>query len=67
MRQLDIMDAGVQALQYDHDGYSKVADFFPWTASKLTDKLLSSIWDILLYQEFCADINYQYMTLLELR
>lgn len=56
----------MQALQYEADGYEKVSDFFSWTQEKLTDPLLIQIWDILLYQEFYADVHYQYMTLLEL-
>lgn len=66
VRQLDIMDAGVQALQYKANGYEKVSDFFAWTANKLTDPLLCKIWDILCYSEFEADIFEQYFLLLEL-
>ncbi len=66
VRQLDIMDAWVQALSYSEQGISEdVSDFFPWIDKKLTDPFLRSIWDILLYGEFSGNINYQYMVLLE--
>ena len=67
VRQLDIMDAGVQALQYHADGYERVSDFFSWTDGKLSDPLLRKIWDILCYGEFEADIFEQYFLLLKLR
>ena len=50
VRQLDILDPGVQALQYK-SAYPKEADFIPWVNSKLQDPFLRLVWQRLQQEE----------------
>ncbi len=54
VKQLDKLDAGVQALRYEKLGYHQVADFFPYSRRHLTDPLLISIFNILLEKKISA-------------
>lgn len=67
LRQLDKLDAAVQALDYEKAGYGKVVDFYPDTEKKLTDPTLKKIFAILLKKQY-QHISYfeQYLLLLEL-
>ncbi len=66
IKQLDIMDTWVQALEYYCQGYTSVSDFFGWLDGKLMDDLLRKIWWILIKNRFShISQNTQYMLLLE--
>lgn len=65
--QLDKLDAAIQALEYEKEGYSSVTDFYPDTLQKLSDPTLKHIFEILLRKEFSHKSFYeQYFLLLEL-
>lgn len=49
-KQLDKLDAGVKALEYEAQGF-EVADFFPYTCEHLSDPTLLRIFELLLQRE----------------
>lgn len=66
VKQLDKLDACIQAMEYEKLWYNNVTNFYDYTLSKLIDPILISILKILLKKEF-NHINYydQYFFLLE--
>lgn len=60
IHQLDKLDAGVMALNYEAHGYN-VEEFFPYTKEKLSDPFLKYVFEWLLRKEFpTLDYFYQY-------
>lgn len=60
IHQLDKLDAGVMALNYEAHWY-KVGEFFPYTQAKLSDPFLKDAFEWLLKKEFpTLDYFYQY-------
>ncbi|AHB41693.1 hypothetical protein P148_SR1C00001G0905 [candidate division SR1 bacterium RAAC1_SR1_1] len=66
VKQLDQLDASVQAMEYEKLGYDNVKNFYPYTLERLRDPVLIKVLEILLKKEFTAINAYdQYFTLLE--
>lgn len=60
IHQLDKLDAGIMALNYEAHWYN-VGEFFPYIKAKLSDPLLQSAFEWLLKKEFpTLDYFYQY-------
>jgi 5'-deoxynucleotidase YfbR-like HD superfamily hydrolase len=60
IHQLDKLDAGIMALNYEAHWYD-VGEFFPYTKAKLSDPFLKSAFEWLLKKEFpTLDYFYQY-------
>lgn len=67
IHELDKLDAGVMALNYDARWYT-VEEFFPYTQKKLSDPFLVEAFEWLLAREFpTLDYFYQYCTFLHFR
>lgn len=66
VKQLDQLDASVQAMEYEKLWYDNVKNFYPYTLERLRDPVLIKVLEILLKKEFTAINAYdQYFTLLE--
>lgn len=67
IHQLDKLDAGVMALNYQAHGYN-TEEFFPYTKGKLSDPFLKIAFEWLLKKEFPElDYFYQYCVFLYLQ
>ncbi|MEI6426258.1 MAG: HD domain-containing protein [Candidatus Absconditabacteria bacterium] len=65
-KQLDKLDAAIQAMEYEKLGYKNVTNFYDYALSKLTDPILIKILNILLKKEYPdIDTYKQYFLLLE--
>jgi len=66
VKQLDKLDAAIQAMEYEKLWYDNVTNFYDYTLWKLSDPILINILKILLKKQF-NNINYydQYFFLLE--
>ena len=66
VHQLDKIDAAIQSLSYQRQGYDRMDEFFPYTRDRITDPILLKIFDILMKKEFIdIDPYTQYFSLLE--
>lgn len=66
VKQLDQLDAAVQAMEYEKLWYNNVTNFYPYAMGKLSDPVLIKILNILLKREYPHINTYdQYFTLLE--
>ncbi|MEW6055611.1 MAG: HD domain-containing protein [Bdellovibrionota bacterium] len=66
VKQLDKLDAAIQALKYEKLGHENVVDFYPDARKKLSDPTLVKILDLLLEKKFpLVNIYDQYFTLLK--
>ena len=66
IKQLDKIDASVQAIIYFNQGYTAVEDFFPWTRKKLSDPGLIRIYDTLMSERLTLEKPYErYYSLLQ--
>lgn len=66
VKQLDKLDAAIQAMEYEKLGHNQVTDFYNYTFNKLSDPVLINIFNILLKREFLNIWIYeQYFILLE--
>ena len=65
VKQLDKLDAAIQAIEYEKMWYDNMWDFFPYTLSKLEDPALIKTLKILLKKEYFQVSTYeQYFLLL---
>ncbi|EKD24839.1 MAG: hypothetical protein ACD_80C00147G0013 [uncultured bacterium (gcode 4)] len=66
IKQLDQLDAAVQAMEYEKLWYDNVGNFYPYALARLTDPVLIKILGILLKREY-LDVNTydQYFFLLK--
>lgn len=66
VKQLDQLDAAIQAMEYEKLWYDNVTNFYPYAMWKLSDPVLIKILNILLKREYPHINSYdQYFTLLE--
>lgn len=66
VKNLDKLDAAIQAIEYEKLWYNNVRSFYPYTLEKLTDPVLKNILEFLLKKEYPGINAYdQYFLLLE--
>ena len=66
-KEIDIMDAFVQALEYDRQGYTSVRDFYTYTAERLTTERFQNMYQILMKQRHSwSHAYFRYGMLLKL-
>lgn len=66
IKQLDKLDAAIQAMEYEKLWHDNVKNFYPYTLWKLTDPILIKILEFLLKREYPEINTYdQYFLLLE--
>jgi 5'-deoxynucleotidase YfbR-like HD superfamily hydrolase len=65
LKDLDRIDAVVQALIYEGQGFAEVKDFYPYALQRVNDPTMKRILEILLKREFRdGDPYQQYFSLL---
>jgi hypothetical protein len=66
VKQLDQLDAAIQAMEYEKLWYDNVTNFYPYAMWKLSDPVLIKILNILLKKEYPHINAYdQYFSLLK--